>query len=244
MPAQGVDSHSRRRAHDSRGALFAVGDGRATPPLLIHGRYEMNEHELQTRRPNAVARGWRTVDIVVTAMLAVAFGVVFWAWGLLWNASGSAFTAFPPAQAFMYGIWLVPGVLAMLVVRKPGAAVFAMVLAATVSALLGVSWGTQVIWYGLLEGLAPELVFLAFGYRRFTLPVALMAGAAAGLAAFGLDWFYWYREWSAGWLTAYAVILTASSVLIAGLGSWFLVRQMAATGVLDAFPSGRERERV
>ena len=126
----------------------------------------------------------------------------------------------------------------MLVVRKPGAAVFAMVLASTVSALLGSAWGTQVIWYGALEGLAPELVFLALGYRRFALPVALTAAAAAGLTAFGLDWYFYYRDWSAGWLTVYAV------VVIAGLGSWLLVRRMAATGVLDALPSGQDRERV
>jgi energy-coupling factor transport system substrate-specific component len=190
-------------------------------------------------------RSWRTVDIVVTAVLAVAFGVVFWAWGLLWAALDPAFKAFPPGQAFMYGIWLVPGVLAMLVVRKPGAAVFAMIVAATVSALLGSQWGTQVIWYGVIEGLAPELVFLAFGYRRFTLPVAVIAAGAAGRATFCLDWFYYYGGvWTAGWLTAFAVVLIASSVLIAGLGSWLLVQRMAATGVLDAFPSGTERERV
>jgi energy-coupling factor transport system substrate-specific component len=204
----------------------------------------MSEHDTTTARTGAGARRWRTVDIVVTAVLAVAFGVVFWAWNSLWVALGPAFTAFPPAQAFMYGIWLVPGILAMLVVRKPGAAVFAMVLAATVSALLGSVWGTQVIWYGVLEGLAPELVFLAVAYRRFTLPVTLTAAAAAGLTAFGLDWYFYYLHWSAGWLTAFAVILTASSVLIAGLGSWFLVRRMAATGVLDAFPPGRERDLV
>jgi energy-coupling factor transport system substrate-specific component len=204
----------------------------------------MSEHDLATARSGGPRRSWRTVDIVVTAVLAVAFGVVFWAWGLLWNATGPAFTAFPPAQAFMYGIWLVPGVLAMLVVRKPGTAVFAMVLAATVSALLGSAWGTQVIWYGALEGLAPELVFLAFGYRRFTLPIASAAAAAAGVTAFGLDWYFYYRPWSAGWLTVYAVVLTTSSVLIAGLGSWLLVRRMATTGVLDALPSGRDRERV
>ena len=37
------------------------------------------------------ARRWRTVDIVVTAVLGVAFGVVFWAWNLLWAATGAAF---------------------------------------------------------------------------------------------------------------------------------------------------------
>jgi energy-coupling factor transport system substrate-specific component len=204
----------------------------------------MSEPNPQAARTGVAARSWRTVDIVVTAVLAVAFGVVFWAWNTLWVALGPAFTAFPPGQAFMYGIWLVPGVLAMLVVRKPGAAVFAMVLASMVSALLGSAWGSQVIWYGALEGLAPELVFLVFGYRRFALPVALTAAAAAGLTAFGLDWYFYYRAWSTGWLTVYAVILTASSVLIAGLGSWLLVRRLAATGVLDAFPSGREQERV
>ncbi|MGH8775657.1 MAG: ECF transporter S component [Jiangellaceae bacterium] len=204
-------------------------------------------HQQAGRLPAGPTPGrftWRTVDIVVTAVLGVAFGVVFWAWGHLWNTTGAAFTAFPPSQAFMYGVWLVPGVLAMLVVRKPGAAVFAMVLAATVSALLGSAWGTQVIWYGLIEGLAPELVFLALGYRKFGLPIALLASAAAGLAAASLDWYYYYRDWSSGWLTTYYVILTASAVVIAGLGSWYLVRKLAATGALDAFPSGRERALV
>ena len=174
----------------------------------------MSKQDPKPTRAGTAASGWRTVDLVVTAVLGVAFGVVFWAWNTLWVALDPAFKAFPPGQAFMYGVWLVPGVLAMLVVRKPGAAIFAMVLASTVSALLGSQWGTQVIWYGVLEGLAPELVFLAFRYRRFALPVALTAGAAAGLMAFGLDWFYYYRDWSVGWLTAYAVILTASSVVI------------------------------
>ena len=147
----------------------------------------MSKQDPKPTRAGTAASGWRTVDLVVTAVLGVAFGVVFWAWNTLWVALDPAFKAFPPGQAFMYGVWLVPGVLAMLVVRKPGAAIFAMVLASTVSALLGSQWGTQVIWYGVLEGLAPELVFLAFRYRRFALPVALMAGAAAGLTAFGLD---------------------------------------------------------
>src|SRR3954463_7890297 len=87
--------------------------------------------------PQSGSMRWRTVDIVITAVLGVAFGVVFWAWNLLWAASGAAFTAFPPAQAFMYGVWLLPAVLAPLVVRKPGAGLFAELMAAVISALLG-----------------------------------------------------------------------------------------------------------
>ncbi len=187
------------------------------------------------------ARTWRTVDVVVTAVLAVAIGVVFWAWGLLWNAVGPAFTAFPPGRAFMYGVWLVPGVLGMLIVRKPGAALFTSLLASIVSALLGTTWGAWVIVYGLLQGLAPELVFLTVRYRRFGLPIALVAAAAAGATAAALDWFYWYRDWTAGWVATYSALVVASAAVVAGIGSWYLVRGLARTGVLDTFPAGRER---
>src|SRR5690348_2872096 len=137
--------------------------------------------------PAVAGNRWRTVDIVVTAVLGVALGVVFWAWNLLWAATGTAFTAFPPAQAFMYGVWLLPAVVAPLIVRKPGAALFAETIAAIVSALLGAQWGAQVVVYGLIQGLAGELGFAIFRYRRFGWLQALLAAALAGAAAAVLD---------------------------------------------------------
>ena len=89
-----------------------------------------------TEAPGRRPARWRTVDIIITAVLGVAFGVVFWAWGLLWNTTGAAFTAFPPAQAFMYGVWLLPAVVGGLIIRKPGAAFFTETLAALVSVVL------------------------------------------------------------------------------------------------------------
>ncbi|TMG62871.1 MAG: hypothetical protein E6H87_03580, partial [Chloroflexi bacterium] len=38
---------------------------------------------------------WRTVDIVVAAAIAIAFGVVFWAWNQVWAAATPAFVAIP-----------------------------------------------------------------------------------------------------------------------------------------------------
>ena len=79
----------------------------------------------QAVRPSDAAPAtprWRTVDIVVTAVLGVAFGVLFWAWSLLNSATGPAFAAFPPGQAVLYGVWLLAAVAIPLIVRKPGAA--------------------------------------------------------------------------------------------------------------------------
>ncbi|MCW2723117.1 MAG: hypothetical protein JWN35_38 [Frankiales bacterium] len=187
---------------------------------------------------------WRTVDVVVAAVIAVAFGVVFWAWNQLWAAVGPAFNGLPPLQGFMYGVWLLPGVLGALVIRKPGAAVFTELVAAIVSALLGNQWGLTVVWYGLLEGAAPELVFLLRRYRSWSLPTAVLAGAAAGLAAAVLDIVLYYADWSAGWMATYGVLVVASSALVAGVGAWLLVRALAPTGVLAPFRSGREQPAV
>jgi energy-coupling factor transport system permease protein len=184
---------------------------------------------------------WRTVDIVVTAVLGVAFGVVFWAWGLLWNATGAAFAAFPPAQAFMYGVWLLPAVVAPLIVRKAGAGLFAEFIAAVVSALLGSSWGAQVLLYGLLQGLAGEAGYAAFGWRRYGWPQALLSAALAGAMAAALDLFNYYRDWDAGWMTTYTALIVVSTVVIAGVGGMALTRALAASGALSSFASGRTR---
>jgi energy-coupling factor transport system permease protein len=184
---------------------------------------------------------WRTVDIVVTAVLGVAFGIVFWAWGLLWAGLDAAFTAFPPGQAVMYGVWLLPAVLAPLIVRKPGAALFAEFVAATVSALLGSSWGTLVIVYGLLQGLAGEVGFAAFRYRRFGWPQALLAAACAGAMAAVLDIVNYYPDWAGGWKTTYLVLVLVSTAIVAGIGGTALARALRASGALSSFAPGHTR---
>lgn len=184
---------------------------------------------------------WRTLDIVTVAVLAVVSGVVFWAWGLIWNATGPLFAAFPPAQALMYGVWLVPGVLGMLIVRRPGAALATAFLAAAVSWLLGGTWGLSMLWYGILQGLLPELVFAVGGYRRFGRIVSLLAGAAAGAVPGILDPIFYYSEWASGWKLVYLAGCMLSAAVIAGLGSHVLAGRLAHTGVLDNFPIGSER---
>ncbi|MBQ1075548.1 ECF transporter S component [Micromonospora sp. C31] len=193
-------------------------------------------------RDNNTATRWRTVDVVVAAVIAVAFGVIFWAWGLLWRAVDPAFAFFPAGQAIMYGVWLVPAVLGGLVIRKPGAALFCEAVAATVSALLGSEWGGVTIVQGLIQGLGAELAFAAFRYRSFRLPTALLAGALTGLGAALFDFFVWNSEYALGsYRIPYALLTIVSATVVAGAGGWALTRALATTGALDRFPSARTR---
>ncbi|MCH7229810.1 ECF transporter S component [Glycomyces sp. L485] len=188
---------------------------------------------------------WRTLDIVTCAVIAVAFGIVFWAWNFLWAALEAPFSFYPPLRAVIYGVWLIPAVLAPLIVRRPGAAVFTEGLAAVISAFLGSFWGIMVVYQGLVQGLGGELAFASGRYRRFGTGTAMLAGAMATFAATVFDAFAWYPH--ADWLTfrlPFIAIATVSGAIIAGLGSKALVGAMQPTGVLDRFPAGRERRRI
>lgn len=192
----------------------------------------------------ADSRAWRTVDIVVAAAIAVAFGVVFWAWNLVWAAATPVFLAVPPAQNLLYGVWLIPAVLGALVVRKPGAALFTELVAASVSALIGSIWGLDTLLSGALQGGAAEIVFLATRYRSFGPLTAAVAAAAAALAAWAHDMPLYYPELALPERLVLLAFMTVSAVAIAGLGSWLLWRALVSAGVLGAFGSGREQRRV
>ncbi|HET8568608.1 MAG TPA: ECF transporter S component [Candidatus Limnocylindria bacterium] len=191
-----------------------------------------------------MTRSWRTVDIVVAATIGVAFGVVFWAWNQVWAAATPAFAAAPPAQNLIYGVWLVPAVLGALVVRKPGAALFTELVAATVSALIGSQWGLDTLVSGALQGGAAELVFLLFGYRRWSAATAVIAGAAAAVGAWIHDMPLYYPELALTDQLIIGAFMLLSAVVIAGVGSWLLFRSLVATGALAAFPAGRSQTRV
>jgi energy-coupling factor transport system substrate-specific component len=187
---------------------------------------------------------WRTVDIVLGAALAVAFGAVFQAWNLLWTAVSPAFVGVPPLQGFMYGVWLLPAVLVPLVIRRPGAALLGEGVAAVASALFGAPWGLLTIVYGLMQGGAAELVFAMGLYRRWGIGIALLAGAAAGAAAVLLDLVVYYPSWAANYQVLYAALVIPSAAIVAGIGGWLLVSALARTGVLAAFAAGREQPEV
>jgi energy-coupling factor transport system substrate-specific component len=182
---------------------------------------------------------WRTVDIVVAAVLGVAFGVVFWAWNLL------AALAVPPVSGLLNGVYLMPGVVAGLLVRKPGAAVFASTLAAAVSILLGSPYGGIIVIYGLVQGIGGELGFLLTRYRSFGWATAILAGITAGLSTSILDLSLYYPVsadypfWS--FTAPYTLFTVLSSVLLAGIVGLLLVRALARTGALSAFAAGRRR---
>jgi len=186
--------------------------------------------------------GWRGIDLITAAMLAVAFGVMFWGFDtFIYPILSTATAGFPPAGELMLGVWLTPAVVGALVIRRPGAALFTELVAANVELFLGNKWGAAVLLSGVLQGLGVELALALFRHRRFGIIVAVLGGVLA--AAFEIVFYEWYSyvaEYSIAWKVIYLGCGMVSGAVIAGVGGWALVRGLAGTGALSAFPPGQE----
>jgi energy-coupling factor transport system substrate-specific component len=188
-------------------------------------------------RAGSESARWRTVDIVVVAILAVAFGVVFYAWNAyVWQWLKPLGE---PWEYVISGMWLMPAVVAPLIVRKPGAALFAEMVAATVAVALGSQWGLDTLLSGFVQGAGAELVFGFVMYRNFGPIVACVAGVGAGIGEAVHDIPVYFPTYSRSLQFGIAGLEIVSGALIAGIGGWLLVRSLRRTGALQAFPSGR-----
>lgn len=184
---------------------------------------------------------WRVVDIVVASVVGVALGVVYFLWGFAYSGlEGPLKALLPGVQSATESIWLVGAVLGGLLIRKPGAAIYVELLAATVEALVGGQWALLTLVSGLVQGLGAEIIFAILLYRTFRLPVAWLAGAGAGvgLAVFELNAYY--AGSGALFGTVFAISAVVSGALVAGTLSWLAVRALAGTGALSRFAAGRD----
>ena len=178
---------------------------------------------------------------MTAALIGVTFGVAYWGWSTAYTTLSTPFTGFlGPFIGLLGGPWLIAGVVAGLVIRRPGAAFFAEVLAAAVSASIGNEWGWATVVSGCLQGLGVEIALAIFLYRRFTWPVAALGGALAALLEFGYEWNAYWQGTTLGFKLGYAGFFMLSGAVVAGIGGWLLVRALAATGAIDALPAGRE----
>lgn len=187
---------------------------------------------------------WRVVDIAVASVIGVASALIYWGVAIATAAPWSALEAIIPGLAGVFnGLWLFAGPLAAIIVRKPGAAVYAEVVAGVLEALMGNMWGgVETFLIALVQGLFAEIAFLIFAYRKWNLPVTILSGALSGVACWGysfltnlqaIDVFQTYG-------VVYVLTTVISGIVFAGVLMWYLYIALAKTGALDKFASGRE----
>ena len=189
------------------------------------------------RKPNVK---WRVVDIVVAAIVAVASGVIFWAWDFIYAVPTALFDSLTPGLGGLFHfMWLFAGPLVAIIIRKPGAAFFGETIAAVIETLLGNPFGVaHALLIGMAQGLGAEIGFAVFAYRKWNLLTVTLAGALTGLSNGLYEWVV-----TAGWSTLQGVVFTVccviSGAVFGGALMWFVQKALTKTGVLDRFESGK-----
>ena len=188
-------------------------------------------------------RGWTTRDAILVAVLAVVFGFLYMQWVPVWVAA-AAFGA-QVGQEALFGFWLIAGILASYIVRRPGAALVGEFLAAMAEVLFGAAAGTPLLVTGIMQGLGAELVFGVRRWKDYSLLTMVIAGAVGMLVALPWNWFrLGYFQLDPGYLVVLLVVRVLSGAIISGLLSKVIGDALARTGVLSNFAIGRERQEV
>ncbi|HYW35354.1 MAG TPA: ECF transporter S component [Balneolaceae bacterium] len=168
-------------------------------------------------------------DILVTTVIALVFGVIYKLWGPLYYALKPLGLHL---EQIIYGMWFIASTVAYLLLRKPGVALLAEVAAASAEFLIGSEWGLAALLAGLIQGAGAELVFAAFGYRKYSVGVAMVAAAAATAGSLVMDSLQGYIGDLAFWNLALLIGLRLiGAIFIAGYMAHRLVGALEKTGV-------------
>lgn len=170
-------------------------------------------------------------DILVTVIIALIFGLIYKLWGPLY---GIVSTFGLHIEQLIYGMWFIAATVAYLIIRKPGVALLAEVAAAHGEFIFGGEWGVATLLFGIGQGLAAELIFAAFRYKKFNMFVVSLAGIGSAIASIIIDYYYGYI----GDLALWNLILMFSAriigaILIAGVFARLIVTALEKTGVTN-----------
>lgn len=217
----------------------------------------MHDHQSVQQSPTAhegatSSKGsmrWRSLDIAVCGVLGAVFGVIYWGTSALLSWILPLMTAILPGLAsLLHGLYYFPVTLSLLIIRKPGAAIYANLVAVLVELLLGNGGYSSglVLIEAFLQALCAEVVYAIFRYRKWTVGVTVFAGVVVALAynAFLILFFYQGVSFMSPRGIIGTVCEVVSGVLFAGILSWFLFKEIVATGALDRFSSGQVKATI
>ena len=183
---------------------------------------------------------WKTRDLIVTAVIAVALGIIFMGYGTFYVAMVGLLGQV--GVMLILGFYYLSGILVPYIVRKRGAALLASFLAAFTELLLGSPFGISAVWAGLIQGLGAEVVFAARAWKDYRLLTLIVAAIFSGIFAF----FYEYVLFSYGNLgvdvqLGLFLLRMPSAVILAGWLGKLLGDALVRTGVLRGMAITRKK---
>ena len=182
---------------------------------------------------------WTLREILIVAAIGATFGFLYLGWVQVWLIGQALFG--PVTMDVMMGFWFIASIVAAAIIRKPGAALLAEVLAALVEVLLGSPAGLLLILAGLIQGAGAEAVFALTRWRDYRLPVLMAAGVGSAVFSFIYTWIRFdYGALAPGLVIAMFILRCLSGALLGGLAGPLVTRALYRTCVLSGLRIDRD----
>jgi energy-coupling factor transport system substrate-specific component len=173
-------------------------------------------------------------EIVFIAVVSVALGVSFWGWNFIYVAA-KPFLKIYGLSYLAAGFWILASVMLSSIVRKPGVAILASVIAAAVESVI-TQWGMMSVVWGVVQGVGAELIFFLFMYKKWDLKIMILASIFSAFCSYVLDYFYYgYGHSSIKIQIVQLSSFLISALIFSGLLSHYLVKRLRKIGLLNNF---------
>ncbi|WP_019420350.1 ECF transporter S component [Paenibacillus sp. OSY-SE] len=177
---------------------------------------------------------------VLMALLAAANGVLTsglsWVNKLLHSMGG------PMLTSSLVGLYMIYGLLAMYIIRKPGAALMTYALGACIQILVGTAYGAwSAIAAAACYAIVIEPIFYLFHYRHYNWGAMLFVGTAAVPLWFVVSAFmFGYIQYESWVLIVTLLIRCLSGMLLCGALTKVIGDRLAPTRAVRPFALGRD----
>lgn len=185
-------------------------------------------------------RSWSLREILIVTVLGAVFAVLYLGWVQIWLVAQAIFGSM--TMDVVMGFWFIASIVAASIIRKPGAAFAAEMLAAAVQVLLGSPAGLLLLVTGAVQGAGAEIVFAATRWRDYSLPTLMAAGVGAAIFSFAYTWVRFdYGALEPTILLAMFLLRCISGALLGGLAGHLVVEALYRTGVLSGLAIDRAK---
>ena len=186
-----------------------------------------------------VRKSFTTLDLVLMALLAVANGLLTF-YGAPLNKMLAAIGG-PILTSTIVGIYMTYGMLAIYIIRKPGAALITYLIGATVQTLfLPNPYGVAANYVAAIcYAIAIEAIFAIYRYKRWDyISVMFASVVAVPLWFVCAAYMFGYLKWGIPVLTIALLVRCVSGILLCGFLSKWVADRLAGAGLLRTFAIG------
>ncbi len=226
-----LDNTSGRKCHNSI-------HSRSSFHVLFYARRIGESGFFIDYKRGEVFMQWKLRDVVVMVILSVVCGGLYRIWDVLYPLVN---TAWVPSQGMLNGLWFIASGLIPFIIRRPGAALLAELVAAMIEQALGSQFGLQNLVWGLTQGIGAEIAFAIFAWRLYPAPVMMLSGALAGIGA-SLTWYFQGGNVDTGSIIfLYFLFSVISGAIAGGMIPKWIGDALYRAGILRNFAIAKDR---